>query len=381
MKTTLFLCLIIGFQTLVEGQTEANDTMYNLLVGTYTEPGKSEGIYVYRFNSETGDFKYRAKAAGIKNPSYLTVSKDGKFVYSVNEVGDGNGGVSAFSFDSSIGRLDFINRVSSGGDSPCYISVDDKNNYVFVGNYGGGSLSAVPIKTEGSLGPDLQTIQHRGNSVGRGQDKPHVHAAVLSPDGRYLFVPDLGTDKVNIYTVDFGKSNPLAPADPAFISVKSGSGPRHFTFHPNGKFAYLIQEITGEVTVFDYKNGKLTTKQSVTLGSGSYKEKGDTAAAADIHISPDGKFLYGSLRGTTNELVIYAIDNKGKLNIKGRQSTLGKTPRNFAIDPTGNFLLVGNSGDDKIVIFKRNKKTGMLTPTGDKIQVGAPVCLKFVALN
>lgn len=181
-------------------------------------------------------------------------------------------------------------------------------------NYGGGSLSAVPIKIDGSLGSDLQTVRHQGKSIGRGQDKPHVHAAVLSPNGCYLFVPDLRTDKVNIYTVDFGKSEPLAPADPAFIRVKSGSGPRHFIFHPNGRFAYVI-------------------------------------------------------------------DRKGKLSFKDRQSTLGKTPRNFALDPTGNFLLVGNSGDDEIVIFKRNKKTGSLTPTGKKIKVGAPVCLKFVAAN
>ena len=379
MKTSLFLCLILGFHTLAEGQTPTDDPMYDLLVGTYTEPGKSEGIYVYRFNSATGEFKYSGEATGIKNPSYLCVSKDGNYVYSVNEVGDGNGGVSAFSFDSPSGQLSFINSASSGGDSPCYISVDDRNSSVYVGNYGGGSLSAVPIKADGSLGSGLQTIQHEGKSIGTGQNNPHVHATVLSPDGRYLFVPDLGTDKVYIYTVDSGNSDPLTAADPAFVKVKAGSGPRHFIFHPNGKYAYLIQEITGDVTVFDYKDGKLTMKQTISLGSDEYKENGDSAAAADIHISPDRKFLYGSLRGTSNELVIYDIDKKGKLKMVGRQSTLGKTPRNFALDPTGNFLLVGNSGDDEIVIFKRDQKTGLLTPTGGKIQVGAPVCLKFVA--
>ena len=383
MKTTLFLFLIIGFQTLVQGQTAAHDTIYNLLVGTrtYTEPSKSYGIHVYRFNVKTGEFSAKGKTTGIKNPSYLCISKDRNFVYSVNEIGDGNGGVSALSFDPSTGRLDFINGVSSGGGNPCYISVDDRNKFVFVGNYGGGSLSAIPIETDGSLGSDLQTIQHQGNSVGRGQNRPHVHATVLSPDERYLFVPDLGTDKVNIYTVDTGKLDPLSPADPAFVKVKKGSGPRHFIFHPNGKFAYLVQEITGDVTVFDYQNKKLTTKQTITLGSDAYKENGDTAAAAEIRISPDGRFLYRSLRGSSNELVIYAIDDMGKLNFKGRQSTLGKNPRNFAIDPTGNFLLVGNNGDDEIVIFKRNKSTGLLTPTGEKIQVGAPACLKFVAAN
>ncbi len=377
MKSALFLCLILGICTLAQGQTSSDDTVFNLLVGTYTEPGKSEGIYVYRFNSDTGALTYKSEATGIENPSYLTVSEDGNYVYSVNEVGGGNGGVSAFSFDPAAGRLDFLNRVSSGGDSPCYISVDDANKYVFVGNYGGGSLSAVPIKTDGSLDSGIQTVQHQGSSVGRGQDNPHVHAAVLSPDSRYLFAPDLGTDKVNIYSVAMSKEDPLSPANPSFVEVQKGSGPRHFTFHPNGKFAYVIQEITGDVTVFDYKNGKLTAKQTITLGSDGYKEKGDTAAAADIHISPDGNFLYGSLRGSANELVIYAINKKGKLKYKGRQATLGKTPRNFALDPTGRFVLVGNSGDDTIVIFKRDIKTGMLTPTGEKIQVSSPVCLKF----
>ncbi len=372
---TLLIPLFM-FQS-IQGQN-SSDNEFNLLIGTYTQPGNSDGIYVYKFNSETGEFSYRAEATGIKNPSFLTVSKDRKHVYSVSEVGDGEGGVSAFSFDASTGKLEFLNSASSGGDGPCYVSVDDKNKFVFVGNYGGGSLSAVPVNADGSLGDDIQSIQHKGSSILKNQTKPHVHAAVLSPDNTYLYVPDLGTDKVNIYKVDVTESTPLAPAEPTSANFEPGNGPRHFTFHPNGKFAYLIQEMTGNVEVFDYKKGKLNPKQSVSLPPQGYQGSID---AADIHISPDGKFLYGSLRGNIDEVVIYKIDKRGKLTYVGRQSTLGKNPRNFAIDPTGNFLLVGNGGSDEIVIFKRNQETGLLKTTGKTIKIGKPVCLKFVPIK
>jgi len=368
------MLLPISLLSLAQAQTA--NTTYNLLIGTYTSAGKSDGIYVYTFNSETGEFSYKAQVAGIKNPSYLAIARDGKHVYAVSEVGEGN--INAYSFDALSGKLVFINSVSSGGDGPCYVSVDDKNKYVFAGNYDGGSLSAIPIKADGSLSDQIQAIQHEGKSVKSNQDKPHVHATVLSKDNRYLFVPDLGTDKVNIYLVDLTKPQPLTPASPAFASVTPGGGPRHFTFHPNNKFAYLIQEMTGVVTVFDYKDGKLTAKQSISMPSSGFNGDID---AADIHVSPDGKFLYGSLRGDINELVICSIDKKGELTYAGRQSTLGKTPRNFVIDPTGNFLLVANQNSDNIIIFKRDQKTGLLTNTGKKITVGVPVCLKFVAVN
>lgn len=373
----LILVTIFGPLSTMLGQASPAEE-FNLLIGTYTEPGKSEGIYVYKFNGATGEFSYRAEAKGIKNPSFLTASKDGKHVYSVSELGDGKGTVSAFSFNPTSGKLDFLNSASSGGDGPCYVSVDDKNKFVFVGNYSGGSLAAVPLNPDGSLGSDIQSMQHEGSSILENQTKPHVHAAVLSADNKYLYVPDLGTDKVTIYNVDLTKSAPLTPAEPAYVSLKAGSGPRHFTFHPNGKFAYLIQEMTGNVEVFDYEKGKLNPKQSVALPPQGYKGPID---AADIHISPDGKFLYGSLRGDIDELVIYAINKKGELSYAGRQSTLGKNPRNFAIDPTGNFLLVGNGGSNEIVVFKRNRETGLLMPTGKTIKVGAPVCLKFVPIK
>lgn len=376
-SSILIFGLLIGMISMVRAQSLPENSYY-LLIGTYTQERKSDGIYVYNFNSNTGKSSYSSEAKGVLNPSFLTVSEDSEYVYCVNEIGDGKGSISSFSFDAGTGKLDYMNSASSGGNGPCYISVDKANKYVFVGNYSGGSLAAVPINTDGSLGSSIQSIRHEGSSIGTDQDKSRVHAAVLSENNKFLYVPDLGTDKIHVYDVDITKPNPLKPSKPEYVQVKAGGGPRHYTFHPNHKFAYSIQELTGTVTFFQYDNGNLKTMQSVELVS---KDSNGPADAADIHISPDGKFLYGSLRGSINELVIYAINEKGMLSYVGRQSTLGKGPRNFAIDPTGNFLLVGNGGSDEIVVFKRNKVTGLLVSTEERISVGSPVCLKFVPIK
>ena len=362
----------------VHGQPVAN-YRYHLLIGVYTSPGKSEGIYVYDFNAKSGSFRYKAKASGIVNPSFLAVSKDRRKVYSVSEMGKGKGTISAFTFNSVSGELGFINNVSSGGDGPCYVEVDDKGDYVFAANYSGGSLSAIPVDEDGSLNAGIQTIQHEGSSINKeSQTKPHVHATVLSLDNRFLLATDLGTDKVYIYRFDARHEKPLSPANPPFINVTAGSGPRHLTFHPNGKYVYVINEMEGSICVFKYKDGTLEAMQTITLLRPGFK---GIIEAADVHISPDGKFLYGSNREESNELVIYSIQKDGKLSYSGRQSTLGKAPRNFAIDPTGTFLLAANQNSDEIVVFKRNKKTGSLQFTGKKISVGMPVCLKFVAVG
>jgi 6-phosphogluconolactonase len=378
MKTSAVLIFFMALFSFTTAQTSKNKTFY-LLVGTYTNADKTNGIHVYSFDPETGGYREKSKSIDITNPSYLAISKDKKNVYSVSEAGSGKGTISAFSFDAKSGKLTFLNSASSGGNGPCYVSVDDKKQTVFSGNYGAGSLSAIRINKDGSLSDDIQTMQHEGSSINKSrQNKPHVHAVVLSPDNRYLLAPDLGTDKVNVYRFDPLESQPLTRATPPFASVKPGSGPRHLTFHPNGKFAYVILEMEGAIAAFDYKNGKLDAKQSITMLAPGFN---GNVGAADIHISPDGKFLYGSNRGEANEVVIYAIDKDGKLSYAGRQSELISTPRNFVIDPTGNFLLVANQNSNDIIIFKRNLKTGLLTPTGQKILVDKPVCLKFVAVN
>jgi 6-phosphogluconolactonase len=370
--TLLFLLLLLGF--ISNGQAPSK-TIFNLLVGTNVSE-KSQGIYVYSFNSASGECTYRAETVGIESASYFAIAKDRRHVYAVSE-SDG-GSINSFSFDAAKGQLVLLNNVSSGGSGPCYVSMDDKSKFVFAGNYGGGSVTAIPVLPDGSLSADIQSFQHEGKSVKPNQDKPHVHAAVLSPDNRYLFVPDLGTDKINIYSVDYTKAKPLAAADPSFAGIKVGGGPRHFTFHPNGKYAYVIHENTGDITGFAYQAGKLKELQTVSMSSPTFA---GNVHASDIHVSPDGKFLYGSMRGDIHALGIYTIDKKGKLKFVARQSTLGKIPRNFVIDPTGNFLLVGNQNSDEIIIFRRDQKTGLLTDTGKKISIGKPVCLKFVAVE
>lgn len=372
MKTLLAFLLIVVSGVFSYGQSK--DKKFNLLVGTYTQPGKSEGIYVYQFDPSTGESKLKSVAKGVKNPSFLTVSKNNKYVYAVTEASEG--AVNAYAFDAATGELKLLNSAPSGGGGPCYVSVDDKNKFVYVGNYGGGSLAAIAVQKDGSLNPTIQKIAHEGKGPKSNQDKPHVHAAVLAKGDKFLLVPDLGTDKVNVYKIDASKAEPLSPASPPFASVDGGNGPRHLAFDNSGKTVYLIQEMTGVITAFNFDNGTLTSKQSVTLPVAGAQGRVD---AADIHLSPDGKFLYGSLRGDMNEIVIYALDRTGLMTYVGRQSCLGKTPRNFSIDPTGNYLLVANQNSDDIIVFKRDQKTGLIKPTGGKISIGAPVCLKFVA--
>ncbi|WP_211372099.1 lactonase family protein [Flagellimonas olearia] len=380
MKRVL-MSLLVTTTIFYGSAQEPNRGEYNLLIGTYTQRGKDNGIFVYRFDSGTGELSYRSETNGVKNPSYLVISKNGKHVYAANELGRGNGTVTALSLDPEKGELSVLNVMGTGGDGPCYVAVDDMNRYVYAGNYGGGSLGAIPIREDGALGSSIQSIRHEGGSIRPGQKRPRVHATVLSNDNSFLYVPDLGTDKINIYKIDASSSNPMAPADQSFVSVEPGSGPRHFVFHPNGKFAYVVQELMGIVTAFDHDGGKLKSKQSVSLLSKTYKGGVDEADAADIHISPDGKFLYASLRGESNELVIYAIEENGMLEYVGRQSTLGKVPRNFVIDPSGRFVLVGNSASNEVVVFKRDQSTGLLEPTGNTISVPAPVCLKFTKMD
>ena len=353
---------------------------YYLVTGTYTS-GKSQGIYVYQFNSSDGSAK-AVSSVKISNPSFVAVSPDEQFVYSVEEDAAKNGKsgeITAFSFNKKTGILGFLNRQPTGGDHPCYVSVDKTGKWVAAGNYTSGSLSILPVQANGSLGAATTIIKHEGSGPNKSrQASPHVHCTFFSPDNRFLFVPDLGIDKVMIYAFD-ETTGKLTTAKQPFALSEPGTGPRHICFHTSNKYAYLIQELSGTVTVFKYKNGKLKSKQRI--GS---MPAGDTsfAGSADIHVSPDGKFLYASNRAESNTIAIFSINQKnGKLSLIGHQSTLGKTPRNFNFDPTGNFLLVANQNSDKIVVFKIDKDTGLLTDTNNNIDVGKPVCLKWISIQ
>lgn len=374
MRVLAVLCLMMVTYSLSMAQ---KGETYWLLVGTYSNEDNSNGVQVYRFDTKTADSRFESKSTDVINPSYLAIGADRTRVFAVSEMGQGKGAVHSLSFDPASGVLSWIGSVTSAGDHPCYVSVSSDQKVVFVANYTSGTLSAIHVAPNGTLNPAIQTIRHEGSSVNTSrQDKPHVHSVVPSPDGRYLMVADLGTDKVYVYSINTSDDDPLQLFSAA--PVTPGGGPRHLTFHPNGKYAYLIRELDAAITVFDYKDGQLKEKQSITLLDPGFQGK---VGAADIHISPDGRFLYGSNRGEANEITIYAIGKDGKLTYRGRQSTLGRSPRNFAIDPTGNFLLAANQDTNDIVIFRRDKKTGLLKDTGKRIQVDKPVCLKFAKIN
>jgi len=255
-------------------------------------------------------------------------------------------------------------------------AVDKNNKWVTVANYSGGSVAALSINKDGSLNPHSQLLQHNGSSVDKKrQGKAHVHETVFSPKQDYLFTPDLGMDQVTIYAFNPAASKPLKPAATPFISVTGGKGPRHMAFHPNGKFAYLIEEMGGSVGAYKYANGNFSLIQHTDTHPLDFKGE---PGSAEVDLSPDGKFLYASNRGEENNLAIFSVDEAtGKLQLKGYQSTMGKGPRHFTIDPSGNFLLAANQDTDNVVIFKRNKQTGMLTETG-QIKISMPVCVQLV---
>lgn len=372
----LFLLLMPG---ILLAQKQHPAKAYHLLIGTYTN-ATSKGIYVYKFDTKTGSTNLE-QTAKTSDPSFLAVSADQKYVYAVNESHNPAGdSVTAFKFDDHNGKLTFLNTLPTYGNDPCYVSVDKKNKNLFVANYSSGSLTAYSLKTNGSLGDTLQTIQHSGGSVDTSRQKTaHVHAVVLSPDEKYLLADDLGTDKVYEYAYQPNQKQPLTAAAQPTVSVKPGNGPRHLVFSQNAKHAYLIQEMGAKVTLFNYAGGKLAPAQNIAMEDASFTGQN---GAADIHLSPDGKFLYASNRGEANDITVFKVNPiSGKLSFVQRQSCLGKGPRNFAIDPNGNFLMVANQVSDDIYTFKINKTTGKLMQTGTKLEISHPVCLKFVAMK
>jgi 6-phosphogluconolactonase len=349
---------------------------YYLFIGTYTNT-TSKGIYIYDFNSNTGEAKWLSNTDSVTNPSYLTISKDYKYVYAVNETNGANPGrVTAYKFDKKNATLHFINTTASGGDDPCYLATTADNKWLAVANYTSGTATVFPINIDGSVSPYSQLINDSIYKKRGEITTPHVHETVFSPDEKYLLTPDLGLDKIIVYQFDAAKRTPLILNTQTFATSAKGSGPRHITFSKNKKFVYLIHEMGGSVTVYDYNKGKLKQVQDIATAPKNFEGKKD---GAEIMISPDGKFLYASDRGDLNQIVIFSIDpESGKLTLKGTQSSLGIHPRNFIIDPTGNFLLAANQDSENIVIFKINKKSGLLTKTGKEIHIPRPVCLQMI---
>lgn len=345
-----------------------------LLIGSYTGSAVADGIYYYQFNAN-GSSELISKTAAA-DPSFLAIAVNKPNIYAVNELGNGMGAVSAYQFEKVSGDFQLLNTVLSGGDHPCHISVDSKNRFVFVSNYSGGNFSVMRIEADGSLSNAIQTIQHSGSSTNKSrQDKPHVHSAFISPDEKYILVQDLGTDQISVYGLNLSNTRPVSEKPISVFNCNPGDGPRHISFHPTKPIVYAVQELTGSVTVLNFNKGTLRKLQQVNMFvNGDEKKSG----AADIHVSPDGKFLYATNRADFNDLAIFKIGQNGWLQWVGSQPTLGLAPRNFAIDPTGKFLLAANQNSNEVVVFKRNIQTGKLTDTGKRIAVSKPVCLKFI---
>jgi 6-phosphogluconolactonase len=351
---------------------------YYIYVGTYTGPN-SKGIYAFRYDASQLALEPLGVVGEMPRPSFLALSPDRRFLYAVSELGnDGKseGYVYAFAIEPATGKLAFLNRQPSGGGGACHLVVDKSGKFLLVANYGSGSAASFPLKLDGSIGDRISKIQFEGSGPNAGRQRgPHAHAVVLSPDNRFVFVPDLGTDHVQILRFDSSNGS-LARNTPAKVAVKAGAGPRHFTFSPDERFAYLLGEMGSLVVAFRYDSstGGLTEIQSAsTLPDGFTGENN----SAEIVVDPGGRFLYASNRGH-DSIAVFSIDRKtGKLERTQIESAQGRTPRNFTIDPIGRHVLVAGQDSNRIALFNRDAQTGKLTFVGKSVDVPSPVCLLF----
>ena len=349
-----------------------------LYVGTYTT-GKSEGIYGYRMDPTTGVLT-RFNAFKSINPSFLTIDRSKRYLYAVNEIGaflgKPSGGVSAFAIDRATGNLRLMNEQATEGADPCHLTIDRRGRSLLVANYTGGSIAALPLRSDGTVGMAIDVKQHEGSSIKEQQKGPHAHCIILDAAERYALAADLGIDKVMIYRFN-PLTGKLTPGKQPSAELAAGAGPRHLTLHPNGKWLYVINELDSTMTLFKYNAVSGTLSQIETVSTLPSDFSG-VSYCADVHVSPSGKFLYGSNRGH-NSIVVFRIDSRtGKLTQLEHVSTEGKWPRNFTIDPTGRFLLVANQHTDNVVTFAINSQSGRLTPTGQTTEIPVPVCLKFL---
>jgi len=381
MTRSLLTLLVTTFAAIPMIASAQTNNKYLVYVGTYSQRG-SQGIYVYRYDAGTGQMTPLGVAAQTKDPSFLVIHPNGKWLYAVNEgqtyKGQASGGVSAFAIDRATGKLAFLNEVASRGTDPCYIALDRTGKFALVANYSSGSVAVFPVLADGRLGEASAFDQHQGSGPNHArQEGPHAHWIDLSPDNRFALNADLGLDEILVYRFDAAKGS-LTPNDPPFAKVDPGAGPRHIAFAPSGKFVYVISEIKATITSFSYdpKNGVLKKLEVVPTLPPDFKGEN---TSAEIVIHPNGRFLYVSNRGH-DSIALFAIDPKsGRLTFVAYTPTQGKEPRNFEIDPSGTRLFVANQESDNIVEFQIDPKSGRLTPTGQEFKVSAPVCIRFMA--
>jgi 6-phosphogluconolactonase len=375
----LIAVLLASMATSPTSAQDAPDRL-RVYIGTYTGP-KSKGIYLLEMDLKSGKLESKGLAGESANPSFLAIHPGRKYLYAVGETGsfDGKktGSVAAFAIDAATGKLTLLNQQPSAGAAPCHIVVDKEGKNVLVANYSGGSVAVLPIAADGKLAEPSSVIQHQGSSVNKGrQSGPHAHSINLDSANRFAFAADLGLDKVLIYQYDADKGK-LTPHTTPFAAVPPGSGPRHFAFHPSGRFAYVINEMLCTVTAFSHDSGEGALKEVQTITTLPVELKGGYSTA-EVQVHPSGKFLYGSNRGH-NSIAIFSIDSTtGKLTVVGHEPTQGSTPRNFGIDPTGAYLLAANQGSGNVVVFRIDPETGRLKATGQVAEVPSPVCVRFM---
>jgi 6-phosphogluconolactonase len=377
-RRALLFSLAARILPLFPKPSSAAGTRYLVYIGTYTGPN-SKGIYAYRFDPAAGKTESIGLAGEIVRPSFLALHPNRRFLYAVSELGnDGkvNGSITAFAIDHATGALAALNTVSSGGGGACHLAVDKTGKTLVVANYGSGSVAAFPLSPDGRLNPATALMQHSGSSVDpKRQTGPHAHAVVLSADNRFVFVPDLGLDQIRIYRLDAATAR-LTPNDPPFVSAKPGSGPRHFAFSPNGRFAYSLHEMGSLVTAWAYTpaSGLLAELQTISTLPADFHGEDNSA---EIEIDAKGRFLYASNRGH-DSITAFAIERNGELKLVENVPTQGHIPRNFKIDPTGRYLFAANQNTNNIVIFRIDPRTGRLSPSVQVLEVQSPVCVQFV---
>jgi 6-phosphogluconolactonase len=382
--------LLLALVTVTAAKDSPKDK-YLLFVGTYTEK-ESKGIYAYRFDAASSELTPLGLAAETANPSFLAIDPSRRFLYAVNEVpkykGASSGAVSAFAIDlqnsdhqkddRQTGKLSLLNEVASRGADPCYVAFDKTGKYALVANYTGGSVAVFPVRADGHIGESSAFVQHVGSSVNKErQEGPHAHWIETTPDNRFAIAVDLGLDELLVYRFD-AKTGSLTANNPPHAQLDPGAGPRHLAFHPNGKFAYVVNELQSSITALSYdpSRGALHVLKTVSTLPKGFSGSNDTA---EIKVHPSGKFLFASNRGH-DSIAVFSIDSKtGTLTLVDHFPTQGKTPRNFEIDPTGSFLFVANQDTNNIVVFRIDPNSGRLTPTSQTLHVPSPVCLKFMA--
>ncbi len=377
----IFLASVLAFAAFISAHA-ASGTKDRVYIGTYTEHG-SQGIYVCEFDPSNGTLTAPELAGATANPSFLAVSADHRFLYAINETdhfnGQPTGGVTAFSVARATGKLTLLNQVSSLAPGPAYITLDRSGRHVLVANYDAGSIAVYHLLPDGKIGDSTAFVRHYGSSVDKErQQGPHAHSIAMSADNRFAIVADLGLDELLVYPFDASQGT---LGTPRVVKTDPGVGPRHLTLASSGKFVYVINEMKSSLTVYSYDtgDGAMAPLQKIsTLPSSFHGEN----TAAEVVLGASGKFLYASNRGDDNSIAVFSVDQaKGTLTLVEFVPTGGKTPRNFAIDPSGRWLVAANQDSNTIVTFRINPETGRLTPAGKAVEVNSPTIVDFVPVD